>query len=351
MLVICNQTPAQPSEDDSEVEVLGHGTYARLQESVQPNLPKAAALRKVEGWVRLSFSVDPEGNPADVRVVDASIEKVFESSAIGALKRWKYFPATSDGEPTTQFNVSADMLFRLKAGKGAISRSFQRQFDNVWDDLKERNLDSARATIDRLGTQQQAMLVEVCLLDFLESSYWRLSEDVEKALHHIERALVCSDEIVGKGLYEIMLSQAVNLYAELGYYAAVLSTSRKALELNPELSKDHPIQMTANAVERAIEGPEILLTEGEIKECYGCDGGGNWLYQLVRHRFEFRNVEGTIDELELLCGIRSTSLLYETGLTWNIDSGWRDCWLRLYGNPGTTFELLQMGESQKTGVH
>jgi TonB family protein len=57
---------------------------------VAPDYPLDAAKRGQFGYVALRFLVDEAGNVTVVDTLDAYPEKVFEKSAIKAVKRWKY---------------------------------------------------------------------------------------------------------------------------------------------------------------------------------------------------------------------------------------------------------------------
>ncbi|RDJ00414.1 energy transducer TonB [Dyella solisilvae] len=76
------------------------GTHAAvLVRNVNPRYPTTAVRANQEGWVEVAFTITPEGNVDDVKVVDAEPRHVFDSAALEAVKRWKYQPATQDGAP------------------------------------------------------------------------------------------------------------------------------------------------------------------------------------------------------------------------------------------------------------
>lgn len=76
------------------------GTHgAVLVRNVSPRYPTTAVRSNQEGWVEVTFTVTPEGNVDDVKVVDAEPRHVFDRAAVEAVSRWKYQPATQDGAP------------------------------------------------------------------------------------------------------------------------------------------------------------------------------------------------------------------------------------------------------------
>jgi protein TonB len=76
-----------------------HG--AVLMRNVSPRYPATAMRSNQEGWVELTFTVTPEGNVDDVKVVDAEPRHVFDRAAVEAVSRWKYQPATQNGSPVS----------------------------------------------------------------------------------------------------------------------------------------------------------------------------------------------------------------------------------------------------------
>lgn len=61
-------------------------------EKVAPKYPNAAFYRDIEGVVRLSVVVDPDGRVTNVTVIKAEPPGWFEEEAIKAVKQWRYRP-------------------------------------------------------------------------------------------------------------------------------------------------------------------------------------------------------------------------------------------------------------------
>ena len=66
---------------------------------VPPEFPSKALAQRVGGSVTIEYIVDTNGDPRDVRVVEATPPGVFDHAAITAVKRWRYEPVVANGAP------------------------------------------------------------------------------------------------------------------------------------------------------------------------------------------------------------------------------------------------------------
>jgi len=64
---------------------------------VQPEFPVKALNQRIGGSVTVEYIVDTNGDPRDVRVIEAP--GVFDHAAITAVKRWHYDPVVTNGVP------------------------------------------------------------------------------------------------------------------------------------------------------------------------------------------------------------------------------------------------------------
>jgi protein TonB len=57
---------------------------------VEPVYPTEARLRQIEGTVTVQFQVDSSGHVSSVEVLESNPKRVFERSAINAVRKWKF---------------------------------------------------------------------------------------------------------------------------------------------------------------------------------------------------------------------------------------------------------------------
>jgi len=69
---------------------------------IPPRYPMRAANRRIEGWVKVEFTITKEGTVTDAVVVDAKPKSVFNNAALKAIKRWKFKPHIIAGEAHRQ---------------------------------------------------------------------------------------------------------------------------------------------------------------------------------------------------------------------------------------------------------
>ncbi len=82
----------------------------------QPQYPRQALARRIEGWVELVFEVDDQGRviAESVQVIDAQPEGVFDRAARRAIVRWRF----ADGELGQQRLLRQRLEFQLDGGHG-----------------------------------------------------------------------------------------------------------------------------------------------------------------------------------------------------------------------------------------
>lgn len=80
-----------------------------------PEYPTIARRMGYEGRVVIVFDVAVDGSCADVRVRESSGYEILDTTAVDAVKCWRFEPATADGNPVARSREIA-FTFQLKGG-------------------------------------------------------------------------------------------------------------------------------------------------------------------------------------------------------------------------------------------
>jgi TonB family protein len=78
---------------------------------VRPDYPRRARKQRMRGVVEISFTVTRSGLPADLEILRHAARDLDES-AVRALRRFRFQPATMAGEPVPA-HVTIDVTYRL----------------------------------------------------------------------------------------------------------------------------------------------------------------------------------------------------------------------------------------------
>lgn len=78
-----------------------------------PEYPSRALRERISGWVRLEFTVAPDGGVSQARVIESQPRRVFDQAALEAVEQWRFRPKIVNNQAvaqrvvqTLQFNPS-----------------------------------------------------------------------------------------------------------------------------------------------------------------------------------------------------------------------------------------------------
>lgn len=100
---------AEPPFDGAAADVKAEAILQRL-----PRYPLAARQEGVPGRVVISFVVDIEGRPRDLRVMESSNE-IFEAPALQAIREWRFRPGRAGGV-AVPLRYQQEIRFQLEGG-------------------------------------------------------------------------------------------------------------------------------------------------------------------------------------------------------------------------------------------
>ena len=106
---------AQPQPDNASDDIvyeIGNGVIALKPISTpDPEYTDRACKKKLRGTAVVAMIVTPEGNTRDLKVI-TSLDKDLDQQALAAMSKWKFEPATKDGQPVA-VHLKAEANFRI----------------------------------------------------------------------------------------------------------------------------------------------------------------------------------------------------------------------------------------------
>jgi len=99
------------SEEVIPCEGVGYLPYY----TVSPNTPLEAIENDVNGYVVMEFTVDEQGIPKEIIVVESEPEGVFDKAAIDALSQFRYNPPIVNNQPHAVRGVLYKVEFNQRA--------------------------------------------------------------------------------------------------------------------------------------------------------------------------------------------------------------------------------------------
>lgn len=170
---------------------------------VPPQYPTLALAKKTEGWVKITFTINTDGDVEDITVIESEPAKVFDRAAVKAVSQFKFLAPIKNGEVVSQrtsqliqFDIQnqevsnlaffGGFLQNLNKAQGIAHQSIYGQ-DDVVLLVKDLRLESAikadQATLNQLVLKVVPdvtgfpQYVEVMRNDFAENN---IELDVEK---------------------------------------------------------------------------------------------------------------------------------------------------------------------------
>jgi TonB family protein len=96
-------------------------TLPEVIRKVDPVYTRQALEAMFEGFVTLRVIVGTDGLPDDVTVI-RGVGLGLDESALECLKRWRFKPATRDGEPVP-VRATVEVRFRLPVSSGSARQA------------------------------------------------------------------------------------------------------------------------------------------------------------------------------------------------------------------------------------
>ena len=302
---------------------------------VHPKYPINAARQGREGWAILSFVINEEGGVEDIIVKDSSGSKDLTKEAKKAVKKWRYKPAFENGKAIQQCVNTVQLDFRMnKNGTTGATRKFIAKYKKAQKALVDKNYEELEKNLASMKKNKYMHLSENNYLHLLLADYAKEKGQKGKQLSHLNRVAMSLKSMSNEKQKLSVLYQVFNLQVELSEFQAAHTTYEKLIKLpsaEPYLEQFAAVMVQ---VEKLIAGDKNLVIAANIKKDF-------WTADLVRKEFSLIDVEGSLHTLDVRCANKRHVYTIETGSTWKIPTSWGNCSIYVFGEPNTTFKLME----------
>lgn len=101
------QTTSVASEAAPEIDPREPVALSELifENYTEPRFPRGGGLSNMSGWVDLEFRVGTDGKTRNIEVIGSNLPERFEAPSIAAVKKWRFEPYLSDGQPAAVYSA------------------------------------------------------------------------------------------------------------------------------------------------------------------------------------------------------------------------------------------------------
>jgi tetratricopeptide (TPR) repeat protein len=216
-----------------------------------------------------------------------------------------------------------------------------KKYNRARDQLNEGETDAAIATLEQ-GFKSGVNLYEAAMGSYALALAYTQKKDWPRALLHTRHALI------GDGKYLIdesrvpALASLVELEARNGNFTEALCAFDKLHPLDPEAARGASAAAKAAAhLQAALADAAPLAVNATLGEHPLIDAPAVWRHRLMRSKFSFAALNGDVKSFNLSCIGSTFTAAVTTDTQWNVPAKAGACILRVEGEPGASFKLVE----------
>ena len=334
--------------DAPEMPMCEHkpGPGMTLAESITrpaPRFPRDDLNTMSEGWVLLGLTIATDGTTRDIVVLDRTGSETIVKSAIDAVQTWRYKPATFNGKPINQYNVEISVLYRIDWDPRVVAHDgFVRRYNRGRNLLRNGKVAEAIAALEEVFATRLTHYEQSMLSLALATAYTEAGNE-PRALFHIRHATMENGLFVNRKLSAPARRLQLQLEARNGNFQYVACAPSLA---EPDAFSDDPeerakvVAIVAN-VKAALVNPAPIAVQGRLAVNPWVQGDAVWDHPLLRRMFAFDAIKGVVKNLRLTCDNQIVETPVNETSQWTVPASAGACTLRVYGEDGATFHLVE----------
>lgn len=301
-----------------------------------PKYPKMAARKGQEGWVRVSFVVDEDGNVQDPIVHDSSGIKAFEKAAIKAVKKWKYSPASFDGEPVEQCDSKVQLDFKLYNSQKGVTRTFRSQYQALKDAIVSGDEAQADRLFAEFTDEAHHNFAETVHAAVVSAMYYEAKHELPALKRELQTVANNGHGYLGDETYITMTGKLLLLLIEQNRISDVYELAEKVNEtVSPDAEGLAAINDLVAKVKHFVATQDAIYVEGKISENQA------WYHQLLLNKFDLVSKGAAFERIEIRCKNKRSTYggIKQQGFV--IPESWGQCHIYIDAPGGTEFSLVE----------
>lgn len=312
---------------------------AEILERTAANYPYARAKKSHEGIVELGVMVSIEGNVYSP-VVSLSTHVDFEESALEAVKKYKFSPATLNGTPVDSHYV-VRVRFDLEEGGDAVSERFSKFYKTAKKELAkdEPNQKKLERKIKSMSETFHMTHYSLAHLASVKAQTAAKFSDQQTKLSAFKQLLIFDDAIDQNGNilddYFLSWTRSAVIATQLG-----LGKLQAAYWNYLDLQKTAP--KSAQKFDANMVKVKSIISSGEpFAQQLALGARAYQEVSLSDTNFEVQDIVGNINKLTFRCQKGFTEIEYQASSEYFVLSDWGPCKIQISGSKETTATLVR----------
>jgi TonB family protein len=293
-----------------------------------------------EGFVVVRATITKEGNLRDLKVVQVIGPQIFADNALKSIMDWRYQPATRAGVPVDRPNWEIRVFFTYGNGITGARQEVYRIFQQAMSLSRDGKHAETIALLLPVLSKPHLSFYEREVVSLQLAIEYANQGELLTAREYLDEIVLLGDSFLSAHLRPIFWRAATLVNARTGQLIEAKEAFDKLNAAEPVASGDPLAKLMQTAEEQArtakyLSSMQRISTTGVLP---------TWTHRLLRHNFSIVNVTGKLDHLTIGCGEHLLESTFAEKAEWHIPKDWEKCRLRVFGDAGTTFTLVETDE-------
>lgn len=338
-----SQTPPEP-QSEAPPQSIDIPTYDAQTPvlRVDPKYPVSAAREGREGWVELSFIVNPDGDVEDILVLESNGRRDFEAEAKRAIKKWKYSPLPEGSEAYLRSlnKVRLDFILGNNGGNTGITRRFKTDYETILEATKNAEFKDAKKAINKVRNRGTHNMTESALFASAQAAYYKAIDNQPEYVRALSRSLGFSKSFKDNVVQSTRAEYFVAL-ASQNAFSSALNTFEQLQKKHPESPYIEKLQPYVKSIE------DYITSENPINRMVTILDSNAASHTLSRDQFVITERTGDIDRVELRCDRKRITILPEQeNILISVPGSWGSCTVTVEGDSGSTLIVSEISTQQ-----